>query len=265
MFAAALAVHGAGPGSDVADAVMKGDAAAVRALWRRRPTSTRAGRRLDRVVTGRCTGTIWRWPSCCCGPARRSKTANRDGTTPLALAALDGNAADDRPAAQGRSRCEGARPERRDDGDVCGANGNPAAIKMLVAAGADVNAKENLRSTTALMWAAAERHAAAVKALVELGADVGAKSGLSEPAAGYWRSEGRVNSSRGRRPRGPSGNGPRRRAAPTRSSWSSRWRQRGGARPWTCGGRRGGADNAIRGQGQRHDVRGPGRQRQRRA
>ena len=56
-------------------------------------------------------------------------------------------------------------------------NGNPAAIKLLVAAGADVNAKENLRGTTALMWAAEQKHPAAVETLIESGADVGARSG----------------------------------------------------------------------------------------
>ena len=56
-------------------------------------------------------------------------------------------------------------------------NGNPEAIKALVAAGADVNAAEKMRGTTALMWAATERHPGAVKALIELGADYSAKSG----------------------------------------------------------------------------------------
>src|SRR2546430_1421937 len=41
---------------------------------------------------------------------------------------------------------------------------------------ADVNVKETVRGTTALMWAVQQRHPSAVKMLVELGADVGAKS-----------------------------------------------------------------------------------------
>src|SRR5438270_1616434 len=56
-------------------------------------------------------------------------------------------------------------------------NGNPAAIKLLAGAGVDVNAKERLRGTTALMWAVEQRHAPAVRMLVELGADAGARSG----------------------------------------------------------------------------------------
>src|SRR3989442_6493329 len=67
-------------------------------------------------------------------------------------------------------------------------NGTRAAIKVLVAAGADVNAKENLRATTALMWAAEQGHAAAAKTLVELGADVGAKSGPAGLPRNYMSS-----------------------------------------------------------------------------
>jgi ankyrin repeat protein len=56
-------------------------------------------------------------------------------------------------------------------------NGQPEAIYLLIAASADVNAKERLRGTTALMWAAEQRHPEAVKALLEKGADFAAKSG----------------------------------------------------------------------------------------
>ncbi len=53
-------------------------------------------------------------------------------------------------------------------------NGNVDAIKVLLDHKADVNAKEKLRGTTALMWAAEQVHPEAVKALVAAGADVGA-------------------------------------------------------------------------------------------
>ena len=89
------------------------------------------------------------------------------------------------------------------------------AINVLLSHGADVNAKEKLRGTTALMWAAANGQAAAVKVLAEHGADVGARSGttskgrpaylaptvkeLSVVAAAYSRS----SASRPSRPSGP--------------------------------------------------------------
>jgi hypothetical protein len=37
-------------------------------------------------------------------------------------------------------------------------NGNPDTIKALIAAGAEVNARENIRGTTALMWAVEQSH-----------------------------------------------------------------------------------------------------------
>ena len=105
------------------------------------------------------------------------KAVNREGTTPLFMASLYGNA----KMIERLLKAGADAKERGPNGETtvmfAARNGNPAAIKMLVAAGADVNAKERIRATTALMWAAQEGHAAAAKALIELGADVAAKSG----------------------------------------------------------------------------------------
>ena len=62
---------------------------------------------------------------------------------------------------------------------------------MLVEAGADVNAKEPLRGTTALMWAAEQKHPEAVKALLAAGADPSAQSGGAGVPRNYMA--GRVN------------------------------------------------------------------------
>ena len=45
------------------------------------------------------------------------------------------------------------------------------SVRMLLDRGADVNARENYKGQTALMWAAAERHPAVVKLLLDRGAD----------------------------------------------------------------------------------------------
>jgi ankyrin repeat protein len=50
-------------------------------------------------------------------------------------------------------------------------NGNVDAIKTLIEHKADVNAKETLRGTTALMWAAEQSHPAAARLLLANGAD----------------------------------------------------------------------------------------------
>jgi len=54
--------------------------------------------------------------------------------------------------------------------------GKVDAIQVLLAHGAEVNARENLRGTSPLMWAAANGNAAAIQILIEHGAAVGARS-----------------------------------------------------------------------------------------
>src|SRR5207247_1838710 len=97
--------------------------------------------------------------------------------TPLAMASLYGNA----PMIEKLLKAGADAKQRGPNGETmvmfAARNGNPEAIRRLAAAGADVNAKENLRGTTALMWAVEQKHPAAVKTLIDLGADVGAKSG----------------------------------------------------------------------------------------
>src|SRR5437868_592735 len=53
--------------------------------------------------------------------------------------------------------------------------GNRAAVLALLAAGADVNAKEHFGGQSALMWAAAQRQAEMVKFLASHGADLNAR------------------------------------------------------------------------------------------
>src|SRR5205814_803101 len=73
-------------------------------------------------------------------------------------------------------------------------NGNPEAVTLLVAAGADVNAKEPIRGTTALMWAVEQRHPEAVAALIDGKADVAAKSAGAGLPRNYMAN--RVNAAR---------------------------------------------------------------------
>jgi ankyrin repeat protein len=166
-----------GAGSDVADAVMKGDAAAVRKLLIGKAD-------VNAPQVDGATALHWavyrddvELADMLLKAGANVKAANREGTTPLFMAALYGD-----PAMIERLLKAGADPKQRGpNGETtlmfAARNGNPAAIKLLVAAGADVNAKEGIRATTALMWAAEEGHAAAAKTLIELGADVSAKSG----------------------------------------------------------------------------------------
>ena len=62
--------------------------------------------------------------------------------------------------------------------------GNVDAMKVLIDRGADVNAKETLRGTTPLMWAADEGHAAAIQLLIQRGADIKTPSSMVERSRG---------------------------------------------------------------------------------
>ena len=58
--------------------------------------------------------------------------------------------------------------------------GRPEAVKLLLEAGAKVDAKDTMRQTTALMWAAEQGHAEVIELLVAAGADVNASSTVEE-------------------------------------------------------------------------------------
>lgn len=107
------------------------------------------------------------------------------GVTPLALAAMNGDA-----AMAGRLIRAGAQPNlgRETAVLVAARTGSVPIMQLLLDGGGDPNAKEPLRGQTALMWAAAEKHAATVKLLIAKGADVNAKTeGTDAPQGGSMR------------------------------------------------------------------------------
>jgi ankyrin repeat protein len=172
-----LATIGTGAAtSDVADAVMQGDAAAVRALLAKKSDvnapQTDGATALHWAVYKEDLATV----DLLLKAGANAKAANGFGVTPLLLAAENGNA-----AITERLLEAGADPnERVRNSDtalmMAARTGNLATMKVLLDRGADVNAKETTRGTTALMWAAAQQHPAAVQLLVDRGADVKAVS-----------------------------------------------------------------------------------------
>jgi ankyrin repeat protein len=163
--------------SDVADAAMKGDNAALRTLLQQKAD-------VNAPQVDGATALHWavyrddgEAADLLIKAGASVDAKNREGVTPLAMASLYGSAAivERLLAAGADAKQHGVNGETMVM--LAARNGNPAVIKRLVGAGGDVNAKEPLRGTTALMWAAEQRHASAVKILLELGADHHAKSG----------------------------------------------------------------------------------------
>jgi ankyrin repeat protein len=101
--------------------------------------------------------------------------ANRNGATPLTLACTNaGTAVVDlllKAGADPSAATSGAPPLV-----ACAQRGAVPAVQLLIARGADVNAKDTWRGQTPLMWAAAENHADLIKVLLAGGAAVDARS-----------------------------------------------------------------------------------------
>jgi ankyrin repeat protein len=101
--------------------------------------------------------------------------ANRNGATPLTLACTNaGSAVVDRLLKAGAD--PGIAPSGAPPLLACAQRGAVPAVQLLIARGADVNAKDSFRGQTPLMWAAAENHADLVKVLLAAGAAVDARS-----------------------------------------------------------------------------------------
>jgi ankyrin repeat protein len=166
--------------SDVADAAMRGDTAAVRTLLAQRADVNAP------QVDG---ATALHWAAYRGDKAlvdmliragANARVANREGATPLWLASVNGDAAIIQALIAAGADPNERLPLGRTPLMTASRTGNVDAMKILLEHGADVNAKETMRGTTALMWAADEAHPAAVQLLIQHGADINARS---DPAA----------------------------------------------------------------------------------
>jgi uncharacterized protein len=162
--------------SEVADAVMRGDAAAVRALL---------AQKADVNAPQADGATALHWAvyredlattNLLIQAGANVKVANREGSTPLSLAGMAGNAALIESLLKAGADPNEALPRGETALMMASRTGNLAAMKLLLDHGAQVNAVENLRGTTALMWAADQGHADAVKLLLDRGADTAVRS-----------------------------------------------------------------------------------------
>jgi ankyrin repeat protein len=178
LFAVLAGAAQAQPASEVADAAMRGDHAALR-------EALRENRDVDAPQPDGATALHWaayrgdveaaRW---LLEAGAAPTAANRDGATPLSLACTAGNAEIVALLLEA-----GADPnERLPNGEtalmMAARSGSVPAVELLLDRGADVNAVEPLRGTTPLMWAVAYEHPAVAAVLIDRSADVAARSAL---------------------------------------------------------------------------------------
>ena len=83
------------------------------------------------------------------------------------------------------ARCTG--PEGETALMIASRTGRVEVVRLLLARGADVNAKERWYGQTALMWAAAENHPAVVRALIDAGATIDARAERARAAEARHR------------------------------------------------------------------------------
>ena len=186
------AVNAGASGSDLADAAMKGNREAVRALLQRNAD-------VDAPQVDGTTALHWAArlddldiADLLIRAGANVSAANREGATPLLLAALNGNAAMIEKLIAARANPNAPLTRHGDTALMMAARtGKPEAVTVLLDHGAEVATKESWGGTTALMWAVAERHPAVVKILLGRGADVNVRSNFV-PAANGRGFEGRT-------------------------------------------------------------------------
>lgn len=176
---------GAPPKSDIADAAMRGDTAAVRSLIQKKADANAAQIDGTTALHWAVQADDLELADLLIRSGAKVSVSTVAGATPLQLAAVNGSA-----VLLDRLIAAGADPNapltRSSDTAlmIAARTGKIAAVRILLDRGAKVNTQETWGGTTALMWAVSEKHAEVAKLLVERGADVNARSYYVPSASG---------------------------------------------------------------------------------
>jgi ankyrin repeat protein len=173
-------------GSDVADAAMNKDKAAVRALLEKKADVNAAQADGTTALHWAVRQDDMDTVDALIHAGASVNAANRDGATAMYLACVNGSAAMVEKLlkagvdANATFLMHGETPLME-----AARTGSIDSVKVLLAHAAQVNAKETLRETTAVMWAAEQDHADVIRLLADHGADLNAHSIVNEPKKRY--------------------------------------------------------------------------------
>jgi ankyrin repeat protein len=171
--------------SEVADAAMRDDTSAVRALIEKKADVNAPQIDGTTALHWAVQANDQALTEMLIAAGARVSTANQSGVMAIQLAAMNGNAAILERLIQAGADPNAPLSQTGDTALMMAARtGKLDAVKVLLDHGAKGNTKETWGGTTALMWAVSERHPEVARLLVERGADVNAKSNFVPSASG---------------------------------------------------------------------------------
>jgi ankyrin repeat protein len=182
--ASSVMLGAAADSSPLADAAMRGDAAAVRALLQQRAdVNAPEGDGMTALHWAAERGDADMALLLLKAGARAQAETRIGRYTPLHVAAKSGRAAIVRALVDAGANVNAAATTGAVPLHFAAASGSSEAIATLIDRGADVNAREPQWGQTPLMFAAAAGRTAAVKTLVARGADIGATAKVVDISA----------------------------------------------------------------------------------